>query len=151
MLFSTPPAMRIPPHCPRFRGATLVEVTIAIGIFAFAFLAIWGVLSVGASASRHSKDLAFVAQIQQRLLAAAAEKNGDLATLSNSISFFDGEGLDLSGSATNSWAYRAQVSSGSAVIPGAAANTNLSLITVEVRTRSGESKFARQLWVGTNS
>lgn len=134
----------------RPQGATLIEATIAIGIFAFAFLAIWGALNVGAAASRNSKNLVFISQIQQRLLSAATEKDGDLSTLTNALYYFDGEGLDLASNATDLWAYQARLYSSSpsqVAVPGGAANTNLLLISVEVKTRAGDPKTARQLFL----
>lgn len=127
----------------------MIEVTIAIGIFSFAFLAIWGALNVGAGASRHSKNLTFVSQIQQRLLSWVTEKDGDLSSLTNTTYFFDSEGLDLTNTATNNWAYQARLYAGSAqaAIPGGAANTNLILVSVEVQTRAREPKTASQLFL----
>lgn len=56
-------------------GFTLVEVTLAIGIVAFAFLALLALLPAGSTAFRRAIDLAICGQIAQRVISDC--QNGD--------------------------------------------------------------------------
>lgn len=131
-------------------GATLVEVTIAIGIFAFAVLAIWGSLQVGAQTAQQAKQLQYVAQIQQGLFA-KAEEGGETLPLESSPAYFDGEGLSVT---DTTWVYQAYFESktgGPVTILGAEANTNLTGMVLIVKTRNGAVNKTSRLFVAPNS
>jgi len=51
----------------RLGGFTLVEVTLAIGIISFAFVAMFGMLPVGLNVSRQAMDTTIEAQIVQQM------------------------------------------------------------------------------------
>jgi len=59
-------------------GFSLVEVTLAIGIVAFAFIAVVGLIPTGLKLFRQSMDLTLATQIAQRELVSAQEKDFDL-------------------------------------------------------------------------
>ncbi len=131
------------------RGTTLVETAMAIGIFAFAILAISGALGTGATASRHARDLNVISEIQQRYLSLVSERNGDARALTNTY-FFTGEGVELTNAATNDWAYQARVlTSGDTpvAVPGGAANTNLYRVSIEVQPRSRQTNTASRFFL----
>ena len=72
---------------------SLVEVTLALGILAFAFVAVFGMLPVGLQTFRDSADKTQTTQIAQRLLADAQQTPFDLLpNLYGKISYFDDEG-----------------------------------------------------------
>jgi uncharacterized protein (TIGR02598 family) len=64
---------------PRRAGFTLVEVTLALGIVAFAFLALLALLPAGNVAFRRAIDLAVCGQIAQRVISDC--QNGDFDKL----------------------------------------------------------------------
>lgn len=76
MAFSQP-SERLAPRA----GFTLVEVTLAIGIVAFAFLALLALLPAGNVAFRRAIDLAVCGQIAQRIISDC--QNSDFDTLTD--------------------------------------------------------------------
>ncbi len=56
---------------------TLVEVVLAIGVIAFAFVALLGLLPIGLSTFRHAVDISVTAQIAQRVIGDAQEADFD--------------------------------------------------------------------------
>jgi len=79
----------------RSRGFSLIEVTIAIGIVAFAFVALLGMLPVGLRTFTDSIDATVEAQIAQRLFGEAQQiKFSDLSTLADSGRYYDAEGTE---------------------------------------------------------
>lgn len=77
-------------------GFTLVEVTLALGIVAFAFLALLALLPAGNVAFRRAMDLSICGQIAQRVIADC--QNADFDTLTearNATSFVPGHTLAL--------------------------------------------------------
>ncbi len=77
-------------------GFSLVEVTMAIGIVAFTFVAIFGLLPVGLGTFRSAMNASVQTQIVQRVVADAQQTDFD--TLLNKPTenrYFDDEGNDL--------------------------------------------------------
>lgn len=73
-------------------GFSLIEVTMAIGIVAFAFVGLMGLLPVGMSAFNHAIDSTVEAQIAQRVFAEAQQvKFTDLDQVAG-LTYFDQEG-----------------------------------------------------------
>lgn len=75
-------------------GFSLVEVALALGIIAFAFVPIFGMLPVGMSASRAAVDATLEAQIMQRMSGMVVQADfSNLQSLGNSGDrFFDYQG-----------------------------------------------------------
>jgi uncharacterized protein (TIGR02598 family) len=69
-------------------GFTLVEVALAIGIVAFAFVALFALLPAGHTAYRRSIDIAVCGQIAQRVIGDAEEADFD-----NLIDTVDAQGV----------------------------------------------------------
>jgi uncharacterized protein (TIGR02598 family) len=111
-----------------------VEVTLAIGIIAFAFVAILGLMPVGLSTFRKSMDTSINSQIVQRLINEAQQTDYPklVATPTSPLRYFDDQGNEVSGG--DSYIYVAEVS---VVAPTALPNTSTpptsSLATVVVR------------------
>src|SRR4051812_41937151 len=64
----------------RSPGFTLVEVTLALGVIAFAFVALLALLPAGNNAFRRAIDLATCGQIAQRVISDAQNANFDTLT-----------------------------------------------------------------------
>jgi uncharacterized protein (TIGR02598 family) len=80
----------------RRAGFTLVEVTLALGIVAFAFLALLALLPAGNVAFRRAVDLAVCGQIAQRVISDC--QNADFDTLTDATkdtNFVPGHTLTL--------------------------------------------------------
>lgn len=76
----------------RAKAFTLIEVTLSIGIVAFAFVAMMGMLPVGLSAYNNAVDATIEAQIAQKLFSEAQQiKFEDLDSISGGR-FYDEEG-----------------------------------------------------------
>lgn len=76
------------------KAFTLVEVTLAIGIISFAFVAMFGLLPVGLNVSRQAIDTTIEAQIAQKLTSQALQTDFSmLKSLSDAeATFFDDQG-----------------------------------------------------------
>lgn len=84
--------MHIRPQFRRASAFSLIEVTMAIGIVAFAFVSIMGMLPVALNAFNRSVDSTIETQIAQRLYANAQQvKFSEIGTMAGG-SVFDGEG-----------------------------------------------------------
>ena len=75
-------------------GFTLVEVTLALGIISFAFVAMFGLLPVGLNVSRQAIDTTIEAQIVQKLTSQALQTDfSQINKLSTAAPyFFDSDG-----------------------------------------------------------
>lgn len=88
----------------RRRGAfTLVEVVIALGIIAFAFVPVIGLLPVGLDMSRQAMDATICAQIAQQLTSEVQQTDfTDIASLANVTPYwFDDQGNKVGAAATD--------------------------------------------------
>ena len=104
----------------RLSGFSLVEVTIALGIFAFAVLGLMGMLPIALQTHRDAKLDTVLAQIKQRLAAEVLLTDGaNLANLSENVKIFDVEGRELTASAPDiDVVYRARIALEDFQIPG---------------------------------
>jgi uncharacterized protein (TIGR02598 family) len=75
---------------------SLVEITLAIGIVAFAFVALLGLVPVGLDNFRQSLDTSVRSQIVQRLATEAQQTDFDrLVALTQRLRYFDDEGTEV--------------------------------------------------------
>jgi uncharacterized protein (TIGR02598 family) len=98
----------------------LVEVTIALGVFAFAVLGLMGMLPIALQTHRDAKLDTVLSQIKQRLAAEVLLTDGaNLASLSEGVKKFDVEGRELTASAPDiDVVYRAKITLEDFQIPG---------------------------------
>jgi uncharacterized protein (TIGR02598 family) len=91
------PAFRFSHQQSRERGFSLVEITMAIGIVAFAFIAIFGLVPVGLASFRSALDTSVRAQIAQRLVfdAQQADVRKLLSATRQPDRYFDDEGTEV--------------------------------------------------------
>lgn len=86
-----------------------MEVTLALGIMAFAFTAVLGMLPVGLQAFRDATDKTQAILIAQKLLAEAQQTPfEDLSQLYDVLRYYDVEGEELSSSSPD-FVYTAQI------------------------------------------
>ena len=104
----------------RLSGFSLVEVTIALGIFAFAVLGLMGMLPIALQTHRDAKLDTVLAQIKQRLAAEVLLTDGaNLANLSTIEKKFDVEGRELASNAPDiDIVYRAKIALQPFQVPG---------------------------------
>lgn len=115
------------------RGFTLIEVVITLGIVAFAFVAIMGLLPVGLNNFRGSINTTVAAQIAQAEVNNAQQT--DFTNLTTKTDFYDDQGKALSSS--NGSVYWCQVQTNPSTLPGGSANTNLLTVIVTVAYNPG--------------
>lgn len=104
----------------RLSGFSLVEVTIALGVFAFAVLGLMGMLPIALQTHRDAKNDTVLSQIKQRLAAEVLLTDGaNLANLSEDVKIFDVEGREFTDSAPDiDVVYRAKITLEDFQIPG---------------------------------
>ena len=104
----------------RLSGFSLVEVTIALGVFAFAVLGLMGMLPIALQTHRDAKLDTVLSQIKQRLAAEVLLTDGaNLANLSTIEKKFDVEGRELASNAPDiDIVYRAKIALQPFQVPG---------------------------------
>lgn len=102
---------------------SLVEVAMALGIFAFAIMGLIGLLPVALSTHKEAKVSTVLSQIQQRLAAELVLTDGArIANLSGVQRNFDVEGREIT---VGNIAYSAKIILTSATLPGGAVSASL--------------------------
>ncbi len=105
---------------------TLVEVTLALGIFSFAIMALFGLLPVAMQTHQDSKASTVLAQIQQRLVAELLLTDGAvLDTVSTGQRNFDGEGRELESAESNLTVYSSKLEVLPVSLPGGSTSQSL--------------------------
>lgn len=127
------------------RAFTLIEVTLALGIFAFALISIVGLLPAAMKSTRDSVEIAAATQIANQIVADYAQ--GGFALSGSETYYFDDLGARTNGSG---WLYRADVSLGSVVLEdgGSPLTDNLARLSIEVssvRNPGNPHRFAHLL------
>ena len=135
---------------------TLVEVTLSLGIFAFAITSIFGLLPLGLSSFRQAMDISVGSQICQRVINDAQQTDFSVltsATGQNSASsngnvkqptrYFDNEGNEVpasNGAPSTNFLYEANtVVTPITVMPGAASLSNLATVVVQIIKNPGQA------------
>ncbi|MCE9608782.1 MAG: Verru_Chthon cassette protein B [Chthoniobacter sp.] len=143
-------------------GFSLVEVVLAIGVIAFAFVGIFALLPTGMSISRQAMDTSVGSQIAQRVINDALQsdfpellKNAAGATISGTNEtgrkaerYFDDQGSELPASSKAQAIYHVNTR----ITPATAMpktgtssggdNTNLAIVTVQVANNPGNRELA---------
>lgn len=127
----------------RNRGFTLVEVTLAIGIISFAFVAMFGILPVGLNVSRQAMDTTIEAQIVQQLKTQALQTDfSQLGELDQAAAFYfddQGKGVDQAAAI-----YKAGYSSVALAtrLPDGVSTSKLATVTISVLNTKGSAERA---------
>ncbi|MEI6071372.1 MAG: Verru_Chthon cassette protein B [Verrucomicrobiae bacterium] len=122
-------------------GFSLVEVTLAIGIVAFAFLTILGLIPTGLRTFRGAIDTSVSGQIFQRIVNEAQQTDFDtLVATTQTTRYFDDQGNDVA--SAGNWIYQVNTR----ILPStdlpdgtAGANANLATITVQIAKNPGNA------------
>lgn len=135
ILLSILPPVKFAPHSNLLqKGFTLVETVLAVGIVAFAFVGIAGLLPCGMQSFRRAMDNTMQAQMTQNIVAQASQKAfSDLSKLDGQDFYFDDNG-DTVDSSSPLRTYTARVKLTSQLdVPGATSaytNPGLAKLTV---------------------
>lgn len=118
-------------------GFTLVEVVLAVGVVAFAFVTTMSLLPIGLNVSRQAMDMTAVSHIYQSLSAHTQQTDfSRLNTLAGEEYYFDAEGKATS---PESSLYKAQFRvQPSTSLPGAQATGRLATVSIFVVSTRGK-------------
>lgn len=113
------------------RGFSLVEITMAIGIVAFAFVAIFGLVPIGLNTFREAMDTSVRAQIVQRVVFEAQQTDPKtLESRADVLRYFDDEGTEVEPEASIYTTTMALLSE--TELPETAISQNIMTLTVKV-------------------
>jgi uncharacterized protein (TIGR02598 family) len=132
----------------------LVEVVIAVGVAAFALVALLGLLPSGLKTFKSSMNTAVGSQIAQRVLGDMEIAN--FSNLTNTIRYFDEQGNELTNSTSVNCIYWVQVNTTNAATGTNSTqflgntSTNLMTVTVMVANNPGGGQAASVVFNGTN-
>lgn len=135
----------------RFRsgGFTLVEVTLAIGIISFAFVAMFGMLPVGLNVSRQAMDTTIEAQIVQQLKTQALQTDfKKLGSLGKDAQgnvapfYFDDQGKVVETSSEAVYKAEFLPVPGETVLPDGSVSKRLATVTILVLNTKGSAERA---------
>ncbi|PTX93920.1 Verru/Chthon cassette protein B [Spartobacteria bacterium LR76] len=121
------------------RAFSLVEVTIAIGIVAFAFVALVGVLPVGLQTFRRAIDASISAQITQRIINDIQQTDFDVLVDGHTEPFqvspryFDDQGSEVKAPASAVYHVKTWVKPATDLPGGSATASNGKLATVTIQ------------------
>jgi len=129
----------------RADGFSLVEVVLAIGIIAFAFVAMFGLLPVGMTTFRQALDNSLGTQIVQRLINEAQQTDYPtlIATPVGPLRYFDDQGNEVT--AIKDSIYTAEVSvMAPTALPPNTKTDSLATVTIKLANNPGHlaSPFA---------
>jgi len=132
------------PKIRRTRAAfSLVEVTLAIGIFGFAFTTIVGLIPVGLTTFRHAMDASVGSQICQRVINDAQQTDFDVLTqgangssVAKPVRYFDGEGNAVTDPAKSVYQVNTVVTAVT-VMPNDATFASLATLAVQIVNNPG--------------
>lgn len=132
--------MRCVRNCSHSAGFSLVEVVMAVGVAAFALVALLGLLPSGLKTFKSTMNTAVGSQIAQRVF--NDMQIADWKDLTNSIRYFDEQGTELTNSNAVNCIYWVQVNTTNTAGTSSTqflgnTSTNLMTITVMVANNPG--------------
>lgn len=121
---------------------SLIEVTLAIGIVASAFLAVFGLIPAGMNTFRAAMDASVGAQIAQRVINEAQQTDFNVLTSSTTaVRYFDDQGNEVIGPERAIYHVNTRITTGSAMpgamAPGGTASNNLATVTIQIANNPG--------------
>ena len=118
------------------RAFTIVEIMLAIGIVAFAFMALLGMVSVGLDGFRGALDTSVRSQIAQRLVTDAQQTDFEkLLAQTGAFRYFDDEGTEVAAEVS---IYTAAIEvEESTELPKASVSDNLLTLTIRIAANPG--------------
>ena len=140
----------VPPSAPKFPAArrvkafSLIEVAMALGIMAFAFTALLGMLPVGLGLFRNAMDSSVATRIVQRVSSDLQQSDFDtIASAGSEILYFDEQGNRLAAAGGAIYWARVNIYS-DAELPGSsgAATSDIARIVIQVAHNPGSAQPA---------
>ena len=140
-------------NCSHSAGFSLVEVVMAVGVAAFALVALLGLLPSGLKTFKSTMNTAVGSQIAQRVF--NDMQIADWKDLTNSIRYFDEQGTELTNSNAVNCIYWVQVNTTNTAGTSSTqflgnTSTNLMTITVMVANNPGGGQAASVVFNSTN-
>ncbi len=120
-------------------GFTLVEVVLAVGVIAFAFVTTMGLLPVGLNVSREAVDTTVVSHIYQNLSSQAQQTDfSRLNTLNAQAHYYDQQGKSVDANSTNS-IYKAEYKvNTSTAFPSNQVSSRLATVSIYILATRGQ-------------
>jgi uncharacterized protein (TIGR02598 family) len=138
------PAVRPLDRSPR--GFSLIEVTIALGIFAFALIALFGLLPTGLTTFRSSIDRSVASQIAQNIISEARQTEfsslSTLATPAGSPKKFTEDGDETTEASKTIYVAKVEVDTSVSLPAAPTPNTSMAKIRVRVVNSPSGSEAA---------
>ena len=135
------------------RGFSLVEVTVALGIMAFSFLVIFGLLGTGLTSFRQAKGVSVSSQIAQQIFSQVEvmpfntlTNNGATTyyqlpnpntSIGGNIRYFDEQGNETTAAGAVYWANVRVLTATPFVGATSVSNTALATVTIQVASNPG--------------
>ena len=129
---------------------SLIEVTLAIGIVAFAFIGVFGLVPTGLNTFRQAIDTSVGSQITQRVFNEAQQtdfdvllKNGVGAFWNKPVRYFDDQGNELSVAANATYQLNTRILAATSIPNGDTSsshkitNANLATVTIQIVNNPG--------------
>lgn len=129
--------------CPHVAfGFSLVEVTLALGIVGFAFLALFGMLPIGLKTFEGAVDSTVESQIAQSVITTAHQsKFSELPSMHGQQQYFDEQGKSGQNIGAANYVYRTRVTvSSQTSIPVSNPNHKLATVLVAIEKISGPNQ-----------
>ena len=131
-------------------GFSLVEITMALGIIAFAFVTIFGLLPAGLNSFRKAMDISIGTQIVQRLINEAEQTDFLVLIKQPSVErYFDDQGTELSEARGAIYHAILRVKKNT-TFPSAPSNDYIATVTVQVANNPSNKELhtdvATSLW-----
>ncbi len=149
---------RFPGKRLRLAAFSLVEVTLAIGIVAFAFVSVFGLIPIGLNTFREAMTDSVGLQITQRVLNEMQQTDFNLLTTGATapLRYFDDQGNEVATTAEAVYQVKTRISPVTALPSSTGAapdNDNIATVTVQVVSNPGnraiQSDAATALWNDT--
>ena len=131
-----------PAYCSRAifasRAFSLIEVTIALGILAFALVGIMGILPVGLRTMGDAIDDSTSSLITRRMVGEARQSSFDaLLSMPSTTRYFDFEGQEVASASSSLSVYKAVTT-----VSSTGSSSNLALVSITVsKNNSGNRTF----------
>jgi uncharacterized protein (TIGR02598 family) len=113
-------------------GFSLVEVTIALGIVAFAFVPLMGLLPVGLTSFRSAIDQTVLSQIVQQIGNESQQSDFDAVTTPQNFRFFDEQARELDATRSSEAIFRSRL-----VVVDDADSPHLKRLVIQVARNPG--------------
>jgi uncharacterized protein (TIGR02598 family) len=145
MGISEPTDRKVHPAVQSPAAFSLVEVTLAIGIAAFALLSVFGLVPTGLTMFRSAMDASLISQISQRIITDAQQTDYNALVGSGSTAFlqsttpryFDDQANELIGKTGALYWVMTRITPSTITPTNSNSNPNLATVTVQITNNPG--------------